>query len=122
VSPSFLPPSQTWLQFLVQDGLWDYSREDAEAEVSFKIRSSTSVATGSNIIKSPKKKKGVRCWDKSDKIQLNPHFPKTERWALLERAGKFENFISDLCLVSKEENKQTNKQTSSPEGEGTDIS
>lgn len=42
------------------NGLCDYRRAETEAEPSFEITASTIVATGSNIIKNPKIRKGGR--------------------------------------------------------------
>ena len=53
VSPSFSPPSQTWLEFLVQNGFCDYKREETKAEPSFEITLPDIASAGSNIIRSP---------------------------------------------------------------------
>lgn len=107
VSPSFSPPSQTWLEFLLQNGFCDYTREDTEAEPSFEIALPAIPAAGSNIIKSPiaspkkkqKKKKNEARIKKYSSTLLSQR-QKVENWLKEWGRGSGEKFISNSCLFS----------------------
>lgn len=54
-------------------------------------------------------------------MQLKSHFLKTERVTLPGGVGRGKFEFSNLCLLSREENKRK-KKNSSPKREGTSIS
>ena len=116
VSPSFSPPSQTWLEFLVQNGFVIIRGKKQKLSPALKSRCMLLQPLGQTssevqflvLRKNTKRKKK---WGKNKKMQFNLPFPEAERWALPQglRVKKWKSLFP-ICFCPLKEEKVNGSQ------------